>query len=217
MYYKSESCRQHLHTSSISEAVGSISSLPSISEAVGSISSLPSISEAEGGLAAMVHLSSKLNSLVQQSGKIFSREKFFNLRGNPCLRLDCGERCKELHIHGKVLPCPSNTTAFIQTLDQLESVPSNVQILKDAEKLLKNYEALHDGIRGFISWPGYWIGKFTREDLTLLMELVVFVQATKDQFPREESLIENKCTVPPGCAKLDGRQDKFVEELWYER
>ena len=165
----------------------------------------------------MVHLSSKLNCLVQQSGQIFSRRKFFNLRGNPCLKLDCGRSCKELHIHGKVLPCPRDTTTFINTLDQLESVPSDLQILRDAEQLLKNYEALQDGNRGFISWPGYWIGKFTREDLTLLMELVEFVKATKTQFPREETLIENECTIPPGCVNLDGRQGKFVNELWHAR
>ena len=86
-----------------------------------------------------------------------------------------------------------------------------------AEQLLKNYEALQDGNRGFISWPGYWIGKFTREDLTLLMELVVFVKATKNQFPQEETLIENECTIPPGCVNLDGRQGKFVNELWHAR
>ena len=165
----------------------------------------------------MVHLSKKLNKLVEKSGQVFSRRKFFNLRGKPCLKLDCAPSCREYHIHGKVLPCPEDKSSFIESLDQLESVPSDIQILRRAEELLTIYEASHDGKHGYISWPEYWIGKFAREDLTILVELVNYVQATKSQFPREESLIDAGCNIPPGLASLNGRQEKFVQELWHKR
>ena len=166
---------------------------------------------------SMVHLSTTLSMLVEKSGQAFSRRKFFNLRGNPCLKLDCVPSCDEYHIHGKVLPCPEDKSRFIESLDQLESVPSDTKILKTAEDLLKSYEASHDGKAAYISWPGYWIEKFAREDITILIELVNYVGATKSQFPREERLMENECTTPPGLASLNGRQEKFVQELWHKR
>ena len=112
-----------------------------------------------------------------------------------------------------MLPFPEDKSSFIESLDQLESVPSDTQILRRVEELLTIYEASHDGKPGYISW----IEKFAREDLTILIELVNYVQATKSQFPQEESLIDAVCTIPPGLASLNGRQEKFVQELWHKR
>ena len=54
------------------------------------------------------------------------------------------------------MPCPEDKSRFIESLDQLESVPSDTKILKTAEDLPKSYEASHDG--KLPTYPGLDIG-----------------------------------------------------------
>jgi hypothetical protein len=58
------------------------------------------------------------------------------------------------------------------------------------------------------------VESFTREDVILLKELVLFRNKTLSQIKVEKNNKERSIKVPSGLESLEGKQGKFFEELW---
>ena len=66
-------------------------------------------------------------------------------------------------------------------------------------------------------WEGYFVGKFTKEDLMLLKDLQEYKEDIDEQFEDEEQMKNesiNSRLLGIGLSSLDDRQTKFYEDLW---
>ena len=181
----------------------------------------------------MVIASTRLVKVIKKTSTVFSRRKILNLFGNSCLVIkvcqflltlkysylkrsfqdDCPKKCKDqFHIHGSIEY--TDRISFIETLNGLESLPS-LEVISSALKRLE-LSKVKEGSEPCLVWNGYFVGKFTREDLKLLYDLQLFKSDIRKNILKEEEMKNEPLQIPPGLPSLDGRQSKFYSELWHE-
>ena len=71
--------------------------------------------------------------------------------------------------------------------------------------------------QGCVFWKGYLNQYFTRADLCLLKDILVYSLETKKQLKNERSLMKRKVSKPAGMPDLTGTFERVIEEAWEHR
>ena len=157
-------------------------------------------------------ISTKLSNLISKSHQDkFSRNGIASIKIDNTFKLDGAcKKCNSTHNHGFLEL--SNSASFIMCLDGLDRLPTYDVLKRGLDELIK-FEAQNNCI-GCITWIGFYVESFTREDVILLKELVLFRNKTLSQIKVEKNNKERSIKLPSGLESLEGKQGKFFEELW---
>ena len=160
-------------------------------------------------------ISTKLSNLISKSSdNNFSRNGIANLIVDNTFKLEGGcKKCNVTHNHGFLEI--SQSLSFITSLDGLDRLPSYEVLKKGLVELIK-FET-QNNCTGCITWIGYFVESFSREDIILLKELVLYSNKTRSQIKVEKYKRDRVIKVPTGLESLEGKQKKFFEDLWEKR